>query len=81
LKKRLLVCVSDLAAASLERVVALRALCLMMPDGDLRYIMDGVEMLNGACDPVGCLALVALHFLSLTGVPRSSPPVYVSGLR
>jgi hypothetical protein len=29
LKKRLLVCVSDLTAASLERVVALRALCLM----------------------------------------------------
>ena len=39
---------------------------MVMPDGDLRYIMDGVETLNGACDPIGCLALVALHFLSLT---------------
>ena len=36
-----------------------------MPDGDLRYIMGGVETRNGACDPIGGLALIAMHFLSL----------------
>ena len=39
---------------------------MFLPGGDLRYIMEGLELLNGAVDPVGSLALIAQHFLSLS---------------
>jgi hypothetical protein len=55
-----------LYSARARKAVMAALFVMFLPGGDLRYIMEGLLLLDGNLDPVGALALVAQHYLSLS---------------